>query len=213
MELILINKNKLKIMLDESDMKKYHIGSESDCAEGSTRKAIRNLLESAKDRIGFDTDGKEIFVQLYASKKGGCELFVTKCQAQGNDGEEFESNQRKQDDLCALPIKKQAALPVAKEKRGSRLAFSFVSLNDLIKVCKILTSKGNFHESRAYSASAGIFYLLLYDVGSSAYSRLDSLTFITEYGTRERDDRLLSYISEHGKLICDGNAVSKLSEF
>ena len=92
MELILISNTKLKIMLDESDMKKYHIENESDCAEFSTRKAIRSLLECAKDRIGFNTDGEEIFVQLYTSKQGGCELFVTKCngarQESGSEGEQ-----------------------------------------------------------------------------------------------------------------------------
>ena len=80
MELILISNTKLKIMLDESDMKKYHIGSEVDCSGGTTRKAIRSLLDRARDQIGFNTEGEEIFVQLYASKRGGCELFVTKCK-------------------------------------------------------------------------------------------------------------------------------------
>ena len=88
MELILISKSKLKIMLDEKDMKEYNIGDETDCARAETRRAIRTILDRAKDQIGFNTDGVEIFVQLYTSKSGGCELFVTK----GNDSDNFVSN-------------------------------------------------------------------------------------------------------------------------
>ena len=78
MELIPINNSKLKIMLDESDMKEYNISDEADCANGETRQAIRHILDRARDQIGFNTEGSEIFVQLYTSKRGGCELFVTK---------------------------------------------------------------------------------------------------------------------------------------
>ena len=140
MELILINKNKLKIMLDENDMKKYHIGSESDCAEGSTRKAIRNLLENAKDQIGFDTDGEEIFVQLYASKRGGCELFVTKCQAQNDEYRICDPRQDEGDASGGLPIKKHAALPVAKEKKSVDSLPSFFATRKKI-VNEVLTNE------------------------------------------------------------------------
>ena len=78
MELILISKTKLKIMLDESDMKQYEINDSTDCAEPSARKAIRSILDRARDEIGFETEGAEIFVQLYTSRHGGCELFVSK---------------------------------------------------------------------------------------------------------------------------------------
>ena len=63
MELILISNTKLKIMLDEEDMRKYNIGTDSDCSGGTTRRAIRSLLECAKEQIGFITTGEEIFVQ------------------------------------------------------------------------------------------------------------------------------------------------------
>ena len=68
MELIPINDSKLKIMLDESDMKELNICEEADCANNETRHAIRTILERAKNQIGFNTEGSEIFVQLYASR-------------------------------------------------------------------------------------------------------------------------------------------------
>ena len=237
MELILISNTKLKIMLDESDMIKYHIGSESDCAKGSTRRAIRSLLECAKDQIGFNTDGEEIFVQLYTSKKGGCELFITKCLTEAESGEIYErikspllsdgtSKEHRSKKPLGLPEaagetvenvpQKSAPRPsvsVPAERRVSRIAFSFDSLDHLCKVCKILKNGNITPESRAFADEDGRYYLLLLDTGMSAYSRLDRLTFIIEYGKRENPDCLVSYISEHGRVICDEKAIEKLCEF
>lgn len=234
MELILISNTKLKIMLNESDMKKYHIGSESDCAQSSTRRAIRTLLECAKDQIGFNTDGEEIFVQLYTSKKGGCELFVTKCLSEAPSDEiyerikspivseenSYEKRQKKQGSLperpseqgtlLSLSEKNENRLPLPRERHPSRVAYSFSNMSDMLDVCKILSASDIRTESKAFSDDDGNYYLLLLDTGMSAYSRLDRLTFIIEYGRRENPDCLVSYISEHGKTICDGRAVETL---
>ena len=235
MELILISNTKLKIMLDESDMKKYHIGSETDCSGGTTRKAIRSLLDCARDQIGFNTDGEEIFVQLYASKRGGCELFVTKCKTpSAEEGTERVKSpvlsqdgarERKTEKPLYLPESKkskkdissdtsvsQAPIP-KKDVRSSRLAYSFDDISSLLSVCKILRRHDHLPESRAFADDADKFYLMLSGIGMSAFSRLDSLTFILEYGKRENPDCLLSYISEHGKIICEEMAIERLCEF
>ena len=237
MELILISNTKLKIMLDESDMIKYHIGNESDCSKGSTRRAIRSILECARAEVGFNTDGEEIFVQLYTSKKGGCELFVTKCLSESESGEIYErikspifsegsAKESRSKKPLSLPeaigeategeLQKSLPRPSVSapiERRSSRIAFSFDTLSDLCRVCRSLKSSGMIPDSRAFADEDGRYYLLLLDTGMSAYSRLDRLTFIVEYGKRENPDCLVSYISEHGKIICGEKAVETLSEF
>ncbi len=239
MELILISNTKLKIMLNESDMQKYHIGSESDCAEQSTRKAIRTLLECARDQIGFNTDGEEIFVQLYTSKYGGCELFVTKCLSESSkcslpervksqvttDEREREKKakpkpslpepqtEKERNEPVNLAVPQEKNLAIKGNDRRSRIAFSFSRVSDLIKICKILKANETSIESRAFCDEDGNFYLLLLGTGMSAYSRLDRLTFIQEFGKRENPDCLISYISEHGKAICKAKAIETLSMF
>ena len=223
-------------MLDESDMRKYHIENECDCAEGSTRRAIRSLLECARDQIGFNTDGEEIFVQLYTSKQGGCELFVTKCNTdrERNDrqselkspisDESGKGSKRKMQaslpeqlsetrDKNNLPEKLPIRLPQSRREVFTRLAYSFPDLGSLLTVCKILSLAKIYPESRAFSDSEGNFYLLLMGEGLKAFSRLDRLTFIVEYGKRENPDCLISYISEHGKIICESRAIETLSAF
>ena len=235
MELILISNSKLKIMLDEEDMREYRIGEDSDCAEPDTRKALRHLLDRARDEVGFNTDGSEIFVQLYTSKRGGCELFITKSKlSEPLTRKEGQSSRAKGIGSCTddkkthrrEPATKHkdneisvSLLPEAKESaklpamtQGGRMAFSFADLESLLTVCDILTRADLNGESRAYCDDDG-YYLLLCDTGTSAFSRLDKLTFISEYGRRENPDCLLTYMSEHGKTICGESAVETLARF
>lgn len=233
MELIPINESKLKIMLDEIDMKEYRLGAESDCADTETRKAIRSILDLARDRIGFNTEGAEIFVQLYASKKGGCELFVTKGETYDDIGRENEcrtekisASIQKDSKQSASPKSKKKepyksaprgelaprknTLPQPKKSEIGRLAFAFERLSDLCLVCAIMLERGIVAGSRALCDEIGVFYLLLWDTGMSAYSRLDRLSFIYEYGVRESSDERITYLCEHGKIICDNDAVDIL---
>lgn len=220
MELILINDSKLKIMLNEEDMKEYSIGNDADCVEPSTRRAIRSLLEKAKEQIGFNTEGDEIFVQLYTSKRGGCELFVTKTLY--NDGLELDertvasAKRLLRDVNNSLPSRvtgseksKNELLPRGK----SSVTFSFDSLQCLMKVCNIILSSNHRKVgmvSRAMSDLDGNYYLTLDNVGMSAYSRLDSLSFLFEFGKKEDSESVASYISEYGKTLCAENAVETL---
>ena len=139
MEIIPINDSKLKIMLDESDMKELHIYDDADCARGETRLAIRTLLERARAETGFDTEGSEIFVQLYTSKDGGCELFITKSNAlplPSADGEiksekkqkrrESQTKKKSVDDSCAL-APRQETLPDQRRQTFGKMIFSFAS--------------------------------------------------------------------------------------
>ena len=84
MELIVICDTRLKIMLTGEDMAHYALGD--PCKEEvspHTREALRHILTDARAEIGFDTEGDRLLVQLYASKGGGCEIFVTKLEDTG----------------------------------------------------------------------------------------------------------------------------------
>ena len=230
MELIVISKTKLKIMLNEGDMRKYSIGNDTDCAEPSTRKAIRKLLDCAREQIGFNTEGEEIFVQLYTSKNGGCELFVTKTSesdtidTQGTERKRHLAEERLLDELiptrrASLPEKRSNSSVLLNERahrlpsaHHRHLAYSFSSLKDMCLVCKILNSIESKIESKAFQV-AGRFYLILSGASVSPYSRLDRFSFLAEYGNREDPDAILTYISEHGKEICSEKAIQTLGAY
>jgi negative regulator of genetic competence, sporulation and motility len=224
MELILINDSKLKIMLDEQDMRAYNICDEGDCSQFETRKAIRDILDRAREEIGFNTEGAEIFVQLYSSKKGGCELFVTKNPVSASalpaelpdkkvKPRKDSSKSGKADAGEALSVRRSTAPTSTKRADGGRLAFSFSSLRDICTVCRRMNEDEDIPESRAFRDVEGSFYLLLWGTGMSAYTRLDRFSFISEFGARERFDDLNTYLGEYGRIICPDKAIQTLAEF
>jgi negative regulator of genetic competence, sporulation and motility len=79
MELIVINQSKLKIMLTVPDMQRYELApGHLDCADAKTRRSFRRIFDDVRMQTGFDTAGERLLVQLYTSRSGGCEIFVTK---------------------------------------------------------------------------------------------------------------------------------------
>ncbi len=226
MELILINASKLKIMLDKSDMKEYNIGDDSDCAGAQTRRAIRTILDRARDQIGFNTEGEEIFVQLYSSKSGGCELFVTKSHLSDtvssaniqDDSVHGDKKSKKREThqkgvMCNSLTPRNDTLPSGKKHESYKMYFSFGSFEDICKVCRVLRKKMLAVESCAFSDNSGRFFLSLSTSGMAAYTRLDKLTFILEYGEREKSDATSTYLAEHGRILVKDGAVEVLGMF
>ena len=237
MELIPINNFKLKIMLDESDMKELNICDVADCADNDTRHAIRNILELAKNQIGFNTEGSEIFVQLYTSRSGGCELFVTKGSPSDNIRDAYEKlpekspeklpeklpekRQRKRDSLPSKSSNNTTRdlsahtelVPDISSARRESMIFSFDTMRDICTVCRILSKQDKSLLSSAYIGEDDSYYLVLENTNMSSYRHLDSLSFLYEFGKRERTDHISTYLYEHGKSICSNNAIKILADF
>ena len=194
MELILISDDKLKIMLSEEDMERYHIsGDELDYSKLSTRTVLKSILSDAKSLTGFDTEGERFFVQLFTSAHGGCELFITK-----GEQDDFQTD--------ASGEKKSTHA-----RRTYKSLYSFESFYNLIAVCRRLLSLCTDVGSIAYSDVSGKYYLLLSHANLSPYTRLDKFTFVLEYGKRENTESFERYISEYGNWMCK-NAISTLGE-
>lgn len=195
MELILINDSKLKIMLTREDMTRYEL----DCASADydnteTRRAFWSILDEAKHRTGFDAARDKVFIQLYPSREGGCEMFVTKV------GLINEGEQRGQ------PSKKASQRPAA-AGQPAELAFCFGCLDELLECCRLLS---NLHPlSSAYAGEGGEWYLFLSPQGDE--DSLLAKCVLNEFGRAVDAERLRLYISEHGHRIISDIAISQLS--
>ncbi len=207
MELILISSSKLKIMLSGADMEKYELDADSaECDNDATRRAFRSILDDVKSKTGFGTEGERIFIQLYPSRDGGCELFVTKMGIFGTHGE------------GAKPLSPRQSTTLAKHRvrigdGGSReraRAYLFDTTEHLLAVCKRLLLQKWKGKSEAYCGDNGKCYLLLADKPPEKGDTLDRLAFITEYGKCEDFDRVRLYIREHATCLCEGQAVQTL---
>ena len=148
MELILISDSKLKIMLTRDDLRLYSIDCDTlDYENTETRRAFWSILDEAKHRTGFDAASEKVFVQVYPSKAGGCEMYVTKLGAL-EEGEQGDA----EDDVIINPapakkrgeniIRKEPYLTFSEKKRSFQRKreeiFKFDSLELLIRACRRL---------------------------------------------------------------------------
>lgn|GEM_PF-1814254 len=71
----------IRIRLTKEDLEAYSMTAEDldyDSAQG--KRVIWELFDKARRETGFDAAGEKIYIQLYPTDRGGCELFVTKLE-------------------------------------------------------------------------------------------------------------------------------------
>ena len=139
MEYIPINEAKLKVILESADLVRWDIRAEDlDYSNPEAKFVFEDILQHAKDAFGFDTSGYKILLQLFPSKDGSCELFITRLSARSSG------------------ISSEALL-----RPSESAAYSFERLSHLISVCKRLIDAGFCGESSAWTDELGKWYLLL----------------------------------------------------
>ena len=195
MELLLITATRLKIVMSSEDMEKYDLlCDDPTCDDPDTKRAIRCILEQAKVRVGFDVGEERLFVQMFPSKDGGCEMYVTKSD---------------RGDVGRLPI------PIHKpDKRQTASVFRFTCLENLLGACRHLRFEEEIGESKAYfEKEKSDCYLVLYTVERDAFGRNPCcFSVANEYGSQMKNELCMAYLNEHCRCICAENAVEVLGE-
>jgi len=215
MEMILISDSKLKVMLTPLDMEEFALdGDEIDCSDADTRLAFRHILDKAKQATGFDAENKRVYIQIFPSRSGGCELYVTKIC--GTDGESVKSDRacpHSAYSIRRIDGERRRKVNENKTKEPVRAVYSFVSLDLLTSVCRILDSRG-FDGDSSVHRDADKYYLELsyFCKQTDQYDKnTDHYPFIAEFGSRIDTERAHLYFGEHCGCICDGNAVRILA--
>ncbi|MBO7293275.1 MAG: adaptor protein MecA [Clostridia bacterium] len=191
MELLRIGDRKLKVTLSDEDMEKYRLDKDTlDYDTTETRSAFWQILDEAKRRTGFDAGGGRLFVQIYPSRGGGCEMYVTMT-------EEGTSRGRRPPSLV----------------RGPESLYRFETLSLLLTVCRKLSELGYREESAVYT-EGGAYYLVIREkLESSIMSpkALGEFSFIEEYGTRLSGGVRLAHLHEHGQCLDGERAVERFA--
>ncbi len=206
MEIIMISDCKLKVMLGEEDLKQFEIKAEQlDYSNTETKRMFWDILNRAKHQTGFDTDGQRVLVQLYPSKQGGCEMFVTKIGLLYSEDEDDISRYNYEE-------KNNSKTFQTKKHTTTYSAFAFDTTKAMISVCKRLYELGYIGESSSYICDNGKIYLILSDLYEDECMSINEFSFILEYASAEDPKKIGYFISEHGKIILENDAVSKLGK-
>ena len=191
MEYIMINEEKLKVMLEHNDLEEWDISVEAlDYSNPEAKLVFEEILHYARENFGFDTSGHKVLLQIFPSRDGGCEVFITKLSGL-SPAEEY---------------------PQASREHKESVAFSFDRLSYLLAVCKRLAEKGYGGESEAWADDYGKWYLILSQSNISLFGELpipNDFSFISEYGDTQSPRALSLYLGEHAKIIC-ADAVNAL---
>jgi negative regulator of genetic competence, sporulation and motility len=232
MELIVISHTKIKIMLTKPDMARYELATSNiDSADEHTRCAIRHILADADEQVGFDTEGQRLFVQFFASKDGGCEIFVTKL---GNNTDTCQQIEAREERLLAcvrecefgnsfdetedsMPLIKSEATSISpRMDTTSLLSVENISvtvfveeLSVLLSLCRRLLGAGFSGCSEAYMHESKKGFYLRLNESHRAHPSQD-YPFVGEYGVVLANTAWDLYIDEHARILCPSSAVQTL---
>jgi len=214
-ELILINNKKLKVMLTPDDMARYELTCENiDCEDAPTRRALRAVLDDASASCGFDSH-ERVFIQVYPSRGGGCEIFVTRLTGEdiaASDAEPADGTVRS--DAQQYGVKRITSAPAAVSDVPDReygspprhTLWRTESMSALISMCAALWRLGGCTADAFYSDERSCVLLLYGGCGSEALASEFSVRVGASLGAEE----LYSYINERCTLICR-EALGRLS--
>ena len=183
MEHILISPGKLKLMLTKSDLDKYHLDTaELEGEHTHTRRAFRALLSDVKRVAGFDAASDKVFIQLYPSRDGGAEIYITRLIAAPEDTRESRT-------------------PVT-------AVYRFPSMDTLLAACSHADTAYPPSHSSAWYGDDGAYYLIITNNAGLPHERLRAGMRV--FGHALTSTAASAYVSEHASCIIENDALSTL---
>lgn len=235
MEFIMISDSKLKIALTPADMKEYSLDCETiDYDKTETRAAFWQFFDDVKLRTGFDAASDRIFVQIYSSVGGGCEMYVTKLAEEPEaDIQEPEAGEQREKHPLSIAVNDpeaavccgESALPYEKDYSTSdeaannnvpsdsaqRYIYRTESIGELLGLCGYLGGRNDIAASSAYSDPMGGRYYLMIETLARGRGIIPLSAYLDEYGEPCPSGAEM-YIAEHMNCICRENAVGILAD-
>ena len=201
MDLILISESKLKVTLTPEDMKALQLSCDDiDYDSTGTRRAFWSILDEAKQKTGFDAARSRVFIQVYPSKDGGCELYVTKLSSEA--GGPVKLTDRFSDSSDKVTLDRAGEFDL-KKMRGS--AAEIETLSQLTNCCRRLHADGYIGKSYAYCdrSFSKTRYILILD-------GIADIDILREYGNLLDPDTIHIWVLEHCDEIRMTDAVETL---
>ena len=197
MEVIVIDESRIKLMLTAEDMAAYRMGA----AEGGGKESLKGIVTDVCRRCGYGGTVMRgrVYVEMYPSRKGGCELFVTKLAERSGKREREKEGEN---GTVMRTGNESISAEYRKYSFRGRVIYSFESMNHLLCACLGLTRNGYGGESAAYCEEEKRRYYLILDHESHiASENLGTLCQSSVY----------YYINEHCRMLC-ADAVPTLGK-
>ncbi len=184
MEHILISPGKLKLMLTKSDLDKYNLDTAALEGEHThTRRAFRALLSDVKRVAGFDAASDKVFIQLYPSRDGGAEIYITR--------------------LVSPPESVRESHKTVTE------VYRFSSLSALLAACSHADTASLPSDSSAWLGDEGAYYLIAADSQGASHERFSA--GMRAFGHTLTSPVASAYVTEHAVCLIEKDAATTLA--
>lgn len=199
MEFIVINSDKLKVILSEEEMVEYDIHPDKfDYSDNVSKNVLRSVLDKALSEAGFDSRKTKLFVQMFSSKAGGCEIFISKIERQNCSTYETDYNISRKHLICYI----------------------FLDFKTMCNLCLRIKETERNYKTSLYSDNE-TKYCLLFTKNDHIPSYLSCECddqfyppYLCEYGNAvESEIKFLDYLNEHYNCIISEDAVEKIASF
>lgn len=191
MEFLTVGNSKIKIMLSCEEALARGIKADNvSYDDPEIRRSFRKILDEAKEKAGFDIGREKVLIQLYPSKDGGMELFVTKL---GVISKETVGMISKSERVAVISTKK--------------VYYIFETLETLISAARC-TPPELVDDSTVWRLEDGT-YCLAFCEREHKYV-LSKLSRLSEFG-RKINDTVALGLSEHATLLSAGDAIEVFS--
>ena len=160
MEILRIGKHAIKISLNTDEAQEYKILDSEILDSDEIKEAFSRLLLKAKEAVDFSYAGRKIFTEIFPSKDGGCEIYVSCISVEAENA--VYKNKSNQPDV----------------KKPKLSIFDFDSIDNLLLACYRL--KEIDYKSRSsiyYDIEKKRYFMILEDV----YIKDLKYAFLLEY--------------------------------
>lgn len=211
MELIKVNSLKLKIILTPEDMREFEITNETlDYGSAKTRKAFRSILEKARCETGFDTKNDHIYVQIFPSLDGGCEMFLTRRGRLLPEPDEQKGTY----------LKKKYSPVYDRQSKQYRYIAETDNIENIIKLSLRMKESGFSGLSSLYASKDKYYLTIKFPKNFPSFMKNPGFdeehhkfAYMSDYADiYYAHDLPDAYIREHAQLILSENAISRLAD-
>lgn len=183
------SEGKIKITLNDDDMKKYDITFAGlDYNRMDTKRVVWELLAKARSETGFDFSGGSLLVEAFPGPGDGCTIYFTGIAGDGKKGK--------------LKLNRNCFGPYI---------YVFDGCDELLDCVKRLKQAGDKYiaQSKLFE-NEGKYYLAV-----STITKLDSSVknILGEYGRPFACGRSVAFLEEHFKTVADEKAIEKLTQY
>lgn len=207
----MVNSLKLKIILTPEDMKEFNITTETlDYGLPDTRRAFKSILERAREETGFDIKSDKVYVRIFPSPDGGCEMFLTrKSRLMPEPCEE----------KCTY-FKKKYRLSSEEGRQQKEYIAESSELDNIIELSLRMRYSGFKGKSSLYLLGDNYYLTVCFPRQRPSFMKdydmeddIQKYSFMSEYANLSYAAPIAkAYIEEYADLIIEKGAVERLAE-